>query len=101
MRTKEARSWTKPHNSSAVAAPSPGSDLRANRCRPLPACGRGQAAAAGEAIGKAGDCARNGDSDLNAVPSRSIVMMRMLEEMRHELRSGNAGSLLEPARRCG
>src|SRR5260370_34071585 len=40
-------------NPSAVAAPSPGSDLRANRCRPLPASGRGLAAAAGEAIGKA------------------------------------------------
>src|SRR5690242_14357522 len=45
------------HTEKVVAAPSPGSDLRANRCRPLPACGRRQAAAAGEAIGKAVDCA--------------------------------------------
>src|SRR5712691_10655325 len=41
------------HTADVVAAPSPGSDLRANRCRPLPACGRRQAAAAGEAIGRA------------------------------------------------
>src|SRR5216684_6706120 len=43
-----------PANAIVVAVPSPGSDLRANRCRPPPACGRGQAAAAREAIGKAG-----------------------------------------------